>query len=325
MEKHELYNQEVKEEFLSQPQYSPGTREVYKRIFERSRVIEEMLNKDLHDFTRQEIEEVLHDLNPLTPPISQSNGRIISSYIIWWIGKEKLNRINPLEAVGAEWFDRFVDKTKKLYFSFREIKRICDICENAQDAAILRMYFEDIGGKDGSEIRNLKIKDLNEETNTLILRENGKTPRIHTISEELKNLIIAAAKQQIYIKKDGKMVESNTIRSDIDLVQNEFVIRNSITKTDSHNSPVHSSVLYRRMKTLSESFGLPYLTGKNVLRSGIIYYASQLLKKDGVLGKEQYENIAEKFRLRNWYTLKDFCNYETIEKLYGEIAATISA
>lgn len=325
MEKHELYNEEVKEQFLSQSQYSDGTRIVYRRIFERSRVNEEILGKDLYDFTRQEIEEVLHDLNPLTPPISQSNGRIISSYIIWWIDKNKLNKINPLEAVGAEWFDRFVDKTKKLYFSYKEIKRISDLCENAQDAVILRMYFEDIGGKDGSEIRNLKITDLNEDYNTLILREKGKSPRVHVISDELKRLIISASKQKTYIKKDGKMIEVDNIRQDIDLVENDYVIRNSMTRTDSLNGPVHSSVLYRRMKTLSESFGFPYLTGKNVMRSGIIYFAYQLLQQDGVLGKEQYEKIADKFRLKSWYTLKDFCNYETIERLYGEIAATISA
>jgi integrase len=325
MEKHELYNEEVKEDFLSQKHFSEGTRVVYRRIFEKSRANEEVLNKDLYDFTRQEIEEVLHDLNPLTPPISQSNGRVISSYIIWWIDKNKLNKINPLEAVGAEWFDRFVDKTKKLYFSYKEIKRIVDLCENAQDAVILLSYFEDIGGKDGSEIRNLKITDLDEDLNTVILREKGKTPRVHVISDELKKLIISASKQKTYIKKDGKMIEIDNIRPDIDLVENEYVVRNSLTRTDSLNSPVHSSVIYRRMKTLSESFGFPYLTGKNVLRSGIIYFAWKLLQQEGALGKEQYEKIAEKFRLKNWYTLKDFCNYETIEKLYGEVAATISA
>lgn len=325
MESSKLYNPIVKEEFLSQDHFSIETRDIYRRIFVNSKDSETMLGKDLYDFTREEIEEVLHSLNPLTPAISASNGRIVSSYINWWITSNNLNKINPLNSVGASWFNKFVDKTKKIYFSYKEIKEIMDLSENAQDAVLVGMYFENISGKDGSEIRNLQIGDIDQEKNLVILREDGSSPRVQQISESLKKLMISAYKQNTYIKKNGEMIEVDNIRNYTDLVRNQYIIRNSITRTDSDNSAVHSSLIYRRLKILSESFGYPYLTGKNITRSAMIYYAYQLLQTDHVLGKEQYEKIANKFGLKNWYTLKDFCNLETINKLYNETAATYSA
>lgn len=318
-----MYNQNIKESFLSD--FPLNTQSTYRRIFIRSMGVEEVLGKDLYDFTKHEIEEVLFDLNPLTPAVSQSNGRIISSYISWWIEKNKSQSINPLNTVGAEWFNKFIDKNKKLYYSYKDIKQIEDFCMNAQDAVIVRLYFEGVAGMDSAEIRNLSKNDIHSDINTLILRDANKTPRAYKVSHDCIKLVNDALAERTYMKRNGLMVEQENVRTFTDLVNNDYVIRNSITRTDLADEAVHSSVIYRRMKMISELMQLPYLTGKNVFRSGIIYYAWQILNEEGVLGKPQYEKIAERFQIKNWYSIKEYCTEEIIFKLYGEVAATISA
>ncbi len=321
-----MYNQSIKEEFLSD--FPVNTQNTYRRIFIRSQVVEKVLDKDLYNFTRNEIEEILFDLNPLTSSVSQSNGRIISSYISWSINKKlKHSELHPLKSVDSEWFDKFVDKEKKLYFSYKEIVNIQKQCENAQDAVILRLYFEGVSGKDSSEIRNLTVDDIFADTNTLILRDDGKKPREYVVSPECISLVKEAASESTYLKRNGQMVEMDNVRQYTDLVDNKFVIRNSITRTEGFNDAVHSSVIYRRMNMISEILGLPYLTGKNVFRSGMIYEAWKIMEeyKIDILEKPHYEIIARKFGIKNWYSLKEYVNYETITKLYGEVAVTLSA
>lgn len=312
-----MFNQDLKEKFLNAFE-NKETRTTYRRIFIKSESSEEMLNKDLYNFTREEIEIVLEDLDPMTNAISQSNGRIISSYINWCISKGLTNN-NPLKTVDPEWFDRFVDKDKKLYFSYKEIKQIEDWCENAQDAAIVRLYFENIVGREAIEIRNLKMSSVNEEKETITLT----TGEEKKVSSECIKLIKEAFSEKIYLKKNGLMADTDNVRQFTDLVDNEYVIRNSITKTDSYSEPVHISLIYRRLSMISELLGLPYFTGKNIYRSGIIYYAKQVFDEEKELGKDQYKKIAKKFGIKNYYTLNTYVNIENIEKLYHKESARI--
>lgn len=80
-----LFNKSIKEEFLMG--YSSDTRKTYIRILDHTYEAEVAKNRDLYDFTKLEIEDVLFSLNPLTRSSSQSNGRIISAYINWTIEK----------------------------------------------------------------------------------------------------------------------------------------------------------------------------------------------------------------------------------------------
>lgn len=311
-----LYNEQIKERFLAT--YPESTRPGYRRVFIVSKRTEQLLGKDLYDFNLQEIEDVLHDLAPTTNAASQTNGRIVTAYISWAIEEGlRRNNINPLKIVDPQYFTKFVDPSINIFFSEKRLRNIEDQCINYQDCAIFRLLFEGVEGKKLSEIRNLKKKDIDYKNNQLVLTDEDGNQRVLEVSPRAIDMVQKASKETIYHKKNGEPIENERIRPYTDLVDNEYVFRTSITKTDNFGT-VDVHLIYRRIAAIKELFEIPFFTSTNIQKSGMIYMAKELVKKDGELLRDHYLMIAERFRVNNWYSLKDYVNMDNIMKLYGE-------
>lgn len=308
-----LYNEHIKERFLGT--YPETTRPGYRRIFVTSKRTEEMLGKDLYDFNLEEIEYVLYDLAPTTFAASQTNGRIVTAYISWAIEEGlRKNNINPLRIVDPQYFTKFVDPSLNIYFTEKRLRDIEDQCVNAQDYAIFRLLFE---GVRVNELRYLKKEDIDSENLQLALTDEDGSKRVLDVSPRAISFVEKAAKETIYHKRNGEPIENERIRPYTDLVDNEYVFRTSITKTD-HYQAVDVHLIYRRISSIKDIFEIPFFTSGNITKSGMIYMAKELVKKDGDLLRDHYLMIAERFKVNNWYALKDYVNLDNIKKLYRE-------
>lgn len=311
-----LYNEQIKEHFLSL--YPETTRQGYRRIFITSSRTEELLGKDLYDFNIYEIEDVLYDLSPTTFASSQVNGRIITAYIRWAIEEGlRKNNINPLWIVDPQYFTKFVDRSLNLYVSEKTLRSIEDQCMNAQDYAILRLLFEGVGGTELSELRNLKREDIDSKNLQLTLTDKDGSKRILKVSPRAISFVEKAAGETIYHKNNGEPIEYERIRSYTYLVNNEYVFRTSLTRTN-HYKAADAHLFYRRIDKIKDLFGKPFFTSKNIQKSGMIYMAKELVKKDGDLLRDHYLKIAKRFKVNNWYSLQEYVNMDNIKKLYGE-------
>jgi integrase len=313
-----LYNVEVKKQFLDK--YPEDSQPIYQRVFGKSKDIETADQKDLYEFNLIEIEKVLEVLEPKYISTSRTNGRIISAYIKWAIEQGlRADPKNPLEEVENSFFERFVDKSNKVYFSFDEIDMAENFCENAQDAVVILLLFEGVQGRENAELRNLKAEDVDFEQNTLTLTDEKEQKRTINVSARCMHLIEEALSESTYYKRNGMMDDApSTVRTFTDLVDNDFVIRSSITKTDSINQPVDKFVIYRRVSLLGELLTIPNFNAKNISRSGMIYMGCRLLQERGKLDKVAYDKIAERFKINTMPALREIVNEETISKLYGE-------
>lgn len=311
----ELYNEEIKEKFLKQ--YPENTARSYRRVFVKSKTTEEMMKKDLYEFNMDEIEYVAYELAPISFGAALTYGRIITSYITWAIEQGlRSNNINPLKTVRSSYFEKFVDKSLKLYISDKELRRIEDRCVNAQDAVIFRLLFEGAGGKKYAELRNIKREDIDEENNTIRLIDEDEQERTIKFSDRAIDLALKACNQEVYYKKNGEPLEAENLRSYTDLVKSNYMLRASITKTDNYDRVDHPTI-YRRINLITELLGLNYLNAKNITKSGMIFMAKQLIEDEGELGSAQYKKIAERFNINNPYSLKNFLTYQTVESVYG--------
>lgn len=312
-----LYNGQIKERFLET--YPEGTRPTYRRIFFVSKHTEEAFDKDLYDFSLEQIEYVLYDLFPTTFASSQVNGRIITAYIRWAIeqGLRKTN-INPLIIADSKYFAKFVDPNINLYFPEKLLRSIEDQCINAQDCAIFRLLFEGVSGKQLSELRNLKKKDVDSDNLQLTLTDEDKNKRVLEVSPRAISLVKKASEETVYWKRNGEPIDSPNIRPYTDLVDNEYVFRNSITRTINHYDSVDYHVIYRRIELIQELFEMPFFTSTKIKKSGMIFMAKELVKKDGDLKRDHYLMIAKRFKVNNWYSLKEYVTMDNIMKLYGD-------
>ncbi|AYP68370.1 integrase [Bacillus phage vB_BcoS-136] len=323
-----LFNKYRKEEFLEESidngVITEETAKNYERIFGITSIQENAIQKDLNDFTFLELETVLRSFKAKNRNTIETYGRIVSSYLNWCVEKGYAKE-NRLKSLKPDDFEKYIINNEE-YISFRKLIRYEGDCANFQDAVILRLLFMGIGGKQMSEIRNLKKSDIDGNrlrlVNTL-KEENGKpvkfTERYLTVDVETIDIILGALEQKIYKKRNGevKQTPTNNVREYTDLIQNDYVIRASITKNDDDwNKPVDKFVIYRRIEVLSETLGINNLTTKFIQRSGMIYLANNLIGKNDNISLDDLKIVADRFNIKSYHNLKGFLNMENIRATY---------
>lgn len=312
-----FYNTNLKLKFLHR--YPNNTQIPYSRIFEKSKIYEEEYKKDLSEFTIPQIENVLFGLEPLTESASHVNGRIITAYIDWCIENKQANVTkNELKEESVSFFAKFVDKDLELYFTKDTVDKITWYCNNPQDAIIINLLFHGIEGKSLAEIRNIKkehvIEAMNNNNLITVYDEDGSKRKVR-LEDSTLHLLERAMNQDLYEKRNGD-VKDKKLGVYTNLVENDYVIRTSITKTEGENRPVDKMVVYRRIKMISEVLEYPQLTAKNIVRSGIIYEGMKRMNNN-TLTKDDYITISAIYNIDNWYPIQKFCNPQMINKLYN--------
>lgn len=317
--------QDFLDEMINKGAITEDTSKSYERIFNLAFGIEENLNRDLNKFSLKELETILFGFKANNRNTIESYARIISGYLNWSV-KKGLSTVNPLAELRPNDFEKYLTN-EETYFTERQIRRYENRCENYQDAVIVRLLFIGAGGKQMSEIRNLKKGDVDKArkriklVNTLKEDENGLpikfTERWIDVDDYTLELIEGAIEQKTYLKRNGKMEENVHVRNYTDLVSNDYVVRSSITKTEISNCPANRFVVYRRVQMLAEVFGIEDFTSKLIQRSGMVYYGDKLIQ-DNKLSLDDMKMVADRFGMKSYHNLKGFLTVENILKTYPQ-------
>jgi integrase len=312
------FNSHIKEEFLSQ--YTEGTQTTYQRVFESSKDIEEIKGYDLYDFSLDEVREVVENANPKSPASARSMGSTISKYITW-AAKYKSSNINEMQGVSPKFFENIV-ADRELFINETTLQEIIYGLVNPQDQVIVKLIFLSVSGYRYSELLNLTYKHINRDENILRLVDDRKNERFLKVDEATISLIDRALRQQEYMPRNGES-ERKTKQP---LVKNPYVVR-SVLRKAKYLERAEMNCILRRISNISEVFEKPYLTPKNIWKSGQIKMAADLYKRDGEIGTDQLNEIAEAYNLskisNNGYEMyaitqmKDYINAKNLKQLYN--------
>jgi hypothetical protein len=324
-----FYNDEIKNRFLNEVYENEQSRDVIGYIFEYSRGNEEVLGKDLYDFTVEEIGLTISNSShlPRSVEVAMARGRYISRYITWAI-KNNLRRgnINPLQGMDEEWYSQFIDKDAKQFISKAELSEMESVLVNYQDIALLRLLFNGVYGYESSEIRNLKITDISDDR-TLRLYDDRKGERHITVDESTIVVLRKAYEQSSYKNKNGDVEGRN---AESLLPENEYIIKPTLRGKMNESDRVTQPTIMKRMRNIAQLFDMPDLNPKSVNRSGMIYLAYKILKEENKneVDRQILNIIGDRFNLNktnnngyinyNTYAMGKYINIENISKLYPD-------
>lgn len=318
-----MYNEGIKLNYLERYE-NADTKEVYGRIFKKSASLEQQLHKDLFDFDEDELRLfVMQILQPKTKESSRSIYSTISSYIEWSIAENfSQSTENPWGRRGQNYIYSLVLDVKN-YMSYDEKQCIVSQLINDQDKFIMEALWNGIQGDKLRELVTLTINHVKADRNIiqLVNEDNVLNREVVAFDELLCKYALQANTQRYYIKKNGQCSE-NTISESADLVESNYIIKRSNTKHKGEKSYTTHYTVYNRIEMFRELRDMePFsnvLVTKNIVRSGMIYYALQLYKRDGVLEKVQIEEICNRFNIKFKWSLKDFLNLEVLQMLYPQ-------
>jgi integrase len=317
-----LYNGEIKERFLSNYD-NEQTQATIRNVFAKTELVESVLEKDLYEMNLTELGKCIENTNPYNKNVAKSTGRFISQYLTFCTENGYRNsNINPLKGVDDEFYDKYVDKSKKIHFSFNEFLELLEdpILHNAQDKSFLFLIFEGLLGEQFSELRELKISDIDFENKTVYIKERGQKVEI---SDECIKYLEKTINEKTYYNYNPKTKDFN----ERELLQSVYVFKTTKSPRATEGQMVGMSMLYTRIHALKEILDLEYFTPNAIKQSGMIKMAVDIFKEEGVLGYDQLAKIGEKYNFSkldnngysyyNTYLMKEFINEENIKELYG--------
>lgn len=283
-----FYNEEVKNRYLNESNFSEDTKSVIASLFEKTRTTEIFYGDDLYSFTLSQIDKVMKLMSSSTYNSALNNKSRLNRYISWAIenGLRKSN-INPLQGTTDEWTEQYVDRVSKRYLSEIEINDIIEELDSYQDKALVRAIFEGISGVGFSELLSMRISNIHNDK-IQVKNKNKSEPRMVSISNKLKKLLYKAYEETEYFYPIGDSVT--------ELTENEDRILKATVWKNSKNNELKAHNITRRMSNIKERFDLEEFSVKTVLDSGKIKMAYEIIKKSRKrLEKEDYGLIGDQY------------------------------
>jgi integrase len=313
----EFYNEAIKNKYLDEIE-NEGSRTTISYIFFASKITEEILQKDLYNFTDEEVFLVMQNISPKTLNSARGSINNIRHYISWSIRNGyRENNINALDTIDRSVYSRFIDRSLKIHFSYEEFLELLSEIKNPQDRSFLFLIFEGVSGKQFSQLRDLKISDVDKDNHKIFIKETNETV---DVSEECIKHIYDAYEQEIYYSyNDGEYKEK-------ELLPSNYLFKNIKAGRTEPYIQVSMAVLYNRLNVLKSVLGMEYLTGNSIKQSGALYMAYQLFLRDGKLDKEQFYEIGYKYNVSmisdgnitypNVTLMKEYISSENLKDLY---------
>lgn len=308
-----LYNQEIKEKFLST--LPEGTAKTFSYAFYRSHDLEVMLKKDVYDFTKEEILDVIKSANHTTMNSARLTLSVFQKYLDWAVPYKKGGNINQIANIGINELESFISTDQNLFINEMQLIELEDRCINYQDSVILRLIFEGVLGYRGTEITNLNYYDVDWNHNKLSVKDDRTGERDLNISDRCLKFIRRALDETEYTSyNETELSEATRFK----LEEGDTIVKRALVgRIKKAGKPIDIHTAYRRITALKNREGIPYLTPMNIRYSGMIKMGVDLYKRDGKLEIEQLTEIAEQFAHKNFSYIKENVNAENIKKLYG--------
>ncbi len=188
------------------------TRLTYYRLLRPFVIFEEVNNKDLYAFTKDELLEAIGSIPTYSKRTINSIDSLLKQYMNWAIERKyNLSNINPMDHISVKdnleknintnlLSKRFLTKEglKKVIFENKK-----DL--NAQDIVCVLLPFYGIYGKACSEIVNLKWEHVKREQNEIhIITENDNESRFVKVDSYLIEYLEEANKEFIYRRDNAE-------------------------------------------------------------------------------------------------------------------------
>lgn len=316
----------LKQEYLDTKPLQTATSDAF--VLRSVDEFESLLEKPIYDMTHSELKQMLlvQFKNSSIKAIAK-NVSILKTYIDFCINKNiVLHGENRMATFTMDKIKEIVNKNAFInkYISKERLKEYQNILYNDQDKLILELLFVGVKGrptKDGTleELINLKIDDVDKKNRKLKLTRNNGDIRFIEVEDSTIELIEDTFNQKYYYENNGEITNNPRIPKPRKTRINHF--ENYVFRIPSKNkfSKFTPNILNSRLSKIQKYTDNRHITYTSIYMSGMIYMAKEIYKEKGILAKEDYVKICDRYGYgddpeKYWFNLKEiFEEYMNLE------------
>jgi site-specific recombinase XerD len=287
-----MYNPEFKQRFLEESNIQDSTRKLYKFILEKASITEFKVGengKDIYEFNPYECDQLIFSYSRQSKQMVSVIVATLKRYMDFYIAnntaeKDFFNYFSTISGVAD--YKKYVDVTaiENKYVTFEGLEEVQKILVNEQDVALIELVYCGVMGKEGSELINLRVKDVLPNKIVLPTREIDITDRTY-------NIIQDAIEQKEYIRGNGELAD-NAKGETMVINPTDFVLRSA---GSTKFGQITYSSLQMRMNRIKDFFGNPYLNLTNIWHAGMLFHLMKIKIEKGSVDNEDYKRINEMF------------------------------
>lgn len=289
-----IYNRDFKKVFLSKNYRSnEKTADFVRKLFKVTYKLEAQWDKDLHDFTFEEAEEVLVSFGAGTKDSLRNIKSKLSVYLDFSIEQGvSINKDNYFKNLSEKnSTDKYLDKSKEFssIFDSDEVMAMAMGADNPQDGVILGLLFDGINIRNEfEELTNLNICNIDMEKMVITVNE-----RTFPMSAETSILVKEALDQDMKYTSASTDADSavKTVRN-YKIAEGDNVLRGLRGK-----NTVKGQIISQRILRIAEINDHEYLNATAISYSGQLHYANKLIKEEGCSLEDTIEKVLERFAI----------------------------
>ena len=291
-----MFDKEQKEAFIKEYLKSKVVAKTsLYAVFRKTEPFEEKLNKDVSQFTREEILDMFAQFRAKSVNSLLNYAIILKHYSRLMRGENEYESITKADVVDL------IDKSGNILLSREELDDVEAQLLNWSDKAIVELLFNGIAGKNMEDIYSVSEECVQGN----ILCVNGKE---FPLTDRLRELLPKAFAEEEIMSYGNtmKIVEVNGKGK----IYKERPNARGIDTEDSRFRWV-----YRRIQLFRNYLDLPGLTMKNIQSSGLWYYLNLGMKETGLdarsfLKTKDGEKLAKRYGFSDYWVDNICAKYE---------------
>lgn len=291
-----MFDKEQKEAFIKEYLKSKVVAKTsLYAVFRKTEPFEEKLNKDVSQFTREEILDMFAQFRAKSVNSLLNYAIILKHYSRLMRGENEYESITKADVVDL------IDKSGNILLSREELDDVEAQLLNWSDKAIVELLFNGIAGKNMEDIYSVSEECVQGN----ILCVNGKE---FPLTDRLRELLPKAFAEEEIMSYGNtmKIVEVNGKGR----IYKERPNARGIDTEDSRFRWV-----YRRIQLFRNYLDLPGLTMKNIQSSGLWYYLNLGMKETGLdarsfLKTKDGEKLAKRYGFSDYWVDNICAKYE---------------
>ena len=323
-----MFNESIKNEFINfrlENNDTPFAPNYLNNWFEKAEEFEEKFNKDLCNFTKDELMDFYKSVGSSSYLTLRAFNYQMMQYFDWCKEKGLTSKdVSSFEEISKEELDFCVATEKKeaSLITREELENWCDYdIQNSRDQFIMLCLFEGLKGKNYSEIINLSRRDLSikvdENGKKTYFAEVGDNPsRKIPVSEKLYYTAISAYDTNDYVTF-GTVRKIFQLKANGSKIFKGFMNQNFEYTSDFQKGRVLASIVKRNVESLSLSTGRNHfesVTPSSIRLSGMVHFIKTRSAELGITPTEYISQEAYRDEINYQYGSK-------VSKVYFEARA----
>ena len=213
---------------------------------------EKSLGKDLYKFTIEELDGLISSIPSNSVHIKAGIYSFCTQYLDWCISK-KLITINNMKALDRDLYTSISQKlaSSRLisYKRFWDMIKVMEIFTDIQNIIPIVMSYYCVNGDDMKWMRNLKLSDIDEETEVVYITSEGEIQAVIPVDKEFIN----------YCKKACEEADIGS-----EYVSTSLIIKPTV---NSRSDVVPENSLYARIYEAFDSSGIKRIRLNDLAKS----------------------------------------------------------